>query len=90
MRCGMVIGVVRSVLILLMKAECMKWEYMTLMFASTGFLLGGNLDAQRLTDRLNELGAEGWELVSVFDTNMRSGQSKDVYAILKRAFQSRK
>lgn len=62
----------------------MQWEYMTLVFAATGFILGGKLDAKKLTNRLNELGEEGWELVSVFDTNMADGQTRDVYAILKR------
>jgi len=42
---------------------------------------GGNADlvsrsfAQKLTDRLNQLGNESWELVSVFDTNMLDGQT---------------
>ncbi len=62
----------------------MKWEYMTLVFAATGFFYGGKLDGEKLTDRLNELGQEGWELVSVFDTNMLHGQTRDVFAILKR------
>ncbi len=38
-----------------------------------------------LTARLNELGAEGWELVSVFDTSMLQGRTRDVVAVLKRA-----
>jgi hypothetical protein len=62
----------------------MQWEYMTLVFAATGFILGGKLDGKKLNDRLNELGEEGWELVSVFDTNMHDGTTRDVYAILKR------
>jgi hypothetical protein len=61
-----------------------KWEYMTLMLPATGLILGGKLDAQKLTDRLNQLGEEGWELVSVFDTNMLEGKTRDVFAILKR------
>lgn len=61
----------------------MKWDYMTLVLPS-GFLLGGKIDAQKVTDRLNELGNERWELVSVFDTNMIEGKTRDVYAMLKR------
>ncbi len=69
----------------------MQWEYMTLVFAATGFILGGKLDGKKLNDRLNELGEEGWELVSVFDTNMLEGKTRDVYAILKRPWiQNRK
>ena len=62
----------------------MKWEYMTLMLPASGFILGGKIDGQKLTDRLNQLGSEGWELVSVFDTNMLDGKTRDVIAILKR------
>ena len=62
----------------------MKWEYMTLMLQATGFMLGGKIDADQLTERLNKLGSEGWELVSVFDTNMLDGQTRDVFAFLKR------
>lgn len=63
----------------------MKWEYMTLMLPATGFILGGKIDGQKFTDRLNQLGGEGWELVSVFDTNMIEGKTRDVIAVLKRS-----
>ena len=62
----------------------MKWEYMTLMLPAAGLILGGKIDAQKLTDRLNQLGKERWELVSVFDTNMLEGKTRDVFAVLKR------
>ena len=59
----------------------MVWEYMTVRIGAGGFL--GGWDAEALTARLNELGSEGWELVSMFDTNM-GGRTRDVIAILKR------
>jgi hypothetical protein len=62
----------------------MQWEYMTVMFEATGWYLGGKLDGKKFNDRLNQLGQEGWELVSVFDTNMREGTTRDVVAVLKR------
>ena len=62
----------------------MRWEYMTLLLPASGFVLGGKIDAQKLTDRLNQLGSEGWELVFVFDTNMLEGKTRDVIAVLKR------
>src|SRR5213593_2380988 len=65
----------------------MKWEYMTLMLPASGLILGGKIDAQKLTDRLNQLGGEGWELVSVFDTNMLEGKTREVFAVLKRRLQ---
>lgn len=55
------------------------------MFEATGWFLGGKLDGQRFNDRLNELGEEGWELVTVFDTNFTQGGTRDVVAVLKRA-----
>ena len=65
----------------------MKWEYMTLMLPAKGFLLGGDIDAQELTDRLNKLGSQGWELINVFGTNMLEGQTREVFAVLKRPSQ---
>jgi hypothetical protein len=65
----------------------MKWEYMTLMLPATGLVLGGKIDGQKFTDRLNQLGSEQWELVSVFDTNMLEGKTRDVIAVLKRSAQ---
>jgi hypothetical protein len=62
----------------------MKWEYMTLMLPASGLILGGKIDAQKFTDRLNQLGNERWELVSIFDTSMLDGKTRDVFAVLKR------
>ncbi len=63
-----------------------NWEYKTLTFEAAGFWSGGGkLDASMLTDQLNELGSQGWELVSIFDTTKLEGQTRQVYAVLKRA-----
>jgi hypothetical protein len=62
----------------------MKWEYMTIMLPASGWVLGGKIDGQKFTDRLNELGSQRWELDSVFDTNMLEGTTRDVIAVLKR------
>ena len=59
------------------------WEYMTLMLGAGGFF-GGSVSGDALTAKLNELGAEGWELVTAFDTNMAHGRTRDVIAVLKR------
>ncbi len=65
----------------------MKWEYLTMMLPASGIILGGKIDGQKFTDRLNKIGGEVWELVSVFDTNMLDGQTRDVIAVLKRPMQ---
>jgi len=63
-----------------------RWEYTTLAMGAGGFLTGGGqIDPQALTDRLNSLGDEGWELVSIFDTNRATGETRVVVAVLKRA-----
>lgn len=62
----------------------MKWEYTTVMFEASGWFVGGALDGEKFNNRLNQLGEEGWELVSVFDTNAQGGRSRDIVAVLKR------
>ena len=63
----------------------MKWQYMTMVVDASGGFMGGKFDAQALTDRLNELGRESWEVVAALDTNMNmGGQSRDLVIILKR------
>jgi hypothetical protein len=61
----------------------MKWEYMSVMFSTAGFFLSGELNGKAFTDRLNDLGSQGWELVSVFDTQ-NDGDTIEVVAVLKR------
>lgn len=61
----------------------MHWQYTTISMEAYGWM-GGKIDGDQLTNRLNELGAQGWELVSIFDTNMSEGRTRDVFAVLKR------
>ena len=61
----------------------MKWEYMTIALKAGGFL-GGKVNPDELTARLDEAGAAGWEQVSVFATAQGSGQSRDILAVFKR------
>lgn len=61
----------------------MKWEYKTIKLATTGFS-GGKLDEHKLDEYMNQLGEQGWELVSAFDTNKGSGESRDIVAVFKR------
>lgn len=62
----------------------MRWEYKVFKLAATGFWVGGKLDEARFQEMLNELGREGWELVSAFDTNQGHGTTRDVVSVLKR------
>ncbi|MGD9159854.1 MAG: DUF4177 domain-containing protein [Desulfobacteraceae bacterium] len=60
-----------------------KWEYKTIKLATTGFG-GGKLDEIRLDEYMNQLGEQGWELVSAFDTNQAYGSTRDVVVVFKR------
>ena len=61
----------------------MEWEYKTMKLQATGFI-GGKLDETKLDCMMNELGAQGWELVAGFDTNKGYGETRDVVVIFKR------
>jgi hypothetical protein len=54
------------------------------MFEASRWFLGGKIDGKQFNDHLNQLGEEGWELVSAFDTNFTDGGTRDVVAVLKR------
>lgn len=60
-----------------------KFEYRILDVAAGGFWTN-TIDAQALTDKLNELGDEGWEVVSSVDMNRHQGQTKGILIMLKR------
>lgn len=60
-----------------------KWEYKTLKFKTKG-VFGGIIDTEDFEYALNQLGDNGWELVSCFDTNQSQGASREVIAVFKR------
>ena len=59
-----------------------EWEYITLKLSATGFL-DTKLDVRELEEHMNELGVQGWELTTVFNTN-NTGTTRDVVAVFKR------
>ena len=61
----------------------MRWEYKTIKIATSGFA-GGKLDENAFTAYMNDLGDQGWELVSAFDTNLTYGATRNVVAVFKR------
>ena len=58
----------------------MRWEYKTINFTKRSFFTG-TLIAEAFDVQLNELGREGWELVSVMQGKMQVG----VTAVFKRS-----
>ena len=61
----------------------MRWEYQTLKIDTKGFS-GGKFDEHDVDQQLNELGAEGWELIKAFDTNMDVGATRSLVFVFKR------
>lgn len=60
-----------------------QWEYKTLKILTHG-LLGGQIREEDLEIELNELGEEGWEVVSCVNTNQSGGTSLSVVVVMKR------
>ena len=61
----------------------MQWEYRSYKHSTTGWM-GGKIDEQEVDQALNRYGADGWELVSAFDTNMSHGETRFVIFVFKR------
>ncbi len=61
-----------------------RFEYKVLEVATRFSWSGGKINLQDLTNKLNELGKQGWEVVNTTDTNMYQGASRGLIIILKR------
>lgn len=66
-----------------MDRDTRLWEYKSVKLKLRGFL-GGRVDQDQLDQRLNEAGAEGWELVTGIATALYQGRTKDTVLIFKR------
>ena len=60
-----------------------RFEYKTLLTDAKGFW-GGEVDAVAFQNQLNELGAEGWELVNSVSTAQAQETTRWIVSILKR------
>ncbi len=61
-----------------------KWEYTTLKILAKDCFPTGTLDQTLFDSRLNQLGKDGWELVSIFDTTIIKDVTDEIIAVLKR------
>ncbi len=63
-----------------------QYEYKTLLTDAKGFF-GGKVDPNILQLQLNELGRQGWELVSTVATVQSYGSTRWLISIFKRKIQ---
>ena len=63
-----------------------KWEYKVIEFDSRG-AMGGLIDQEKMELKLNELGKDGWELITAYSTNQGYGSSRKLVYTLKRESQ---
>jgi hypothetical protein len=63
----------------------MQWEYTTVTQLPSSSFIGGRLDTEEFERQLNELGREGWEVVSAFGLNQSGGLTRQAVVLLKRA-----
>jgi hypothetical protein len=61
----------------------MSWEHKTVKFMASG-VLGGIVDPEELDAKRNELGRDGWELATPFDTNLEYGRTRELVAVLRK------
>lgn len=60
-----------------------NWEYKVIEFDPKG-VFGGLLELDEVEKTLNELGSQGWEVISTITTNEGAGRTKKVIYTLKR------
>ncbi|MBR4503139.1 MAG: DUF4177 domain-containing protein [Clostridia bacterium] len=60
-----------------------QFEYKVVTFDTKGFW-GGNVEVRQIETQLNQLGIDGWEMVSCTSTNQSYGASKSIVCIFKR------
>lgn len=65
-----------------------RFEYHIYKLEAGGWFSSGKVDTTIMDQRINEYGAEGWELISSFDTNQYHGETRDVIMIFKREKQN--
>jgi hypothetical protein len=65
-------------------AHATRWQYTMLTVDVYRFARGPRVDPAEISGSLNQLGGEGWELVSMIDVNAGQGGTCDLVAVFKR------
>jgi len=63
----------------------MQWEYLVDSYITGGPLNAGAMDPTLATEKLNQFGAKGWELVASYPTANNNGGTKLLVFVYKRA-----
>jgi hypothetical protein len=61
-----------------------RFEYHTVIVEPKGIFFGGKVNPDNLTQILNNMGNQGWELVSTVASNKMYGVTENVVCIFKR------
>ena len=64
----------------------MRFKYKCVIFESKG-VLGGHLDAEEFQQALNKYGLQGWEVISINDTENSKGRSRETMVTMKKAIE---
>lgn len=62
----------------------MNWEYKTVNIKNKPSWSGGKFDESEINKTINELGVDGWELVSAVSANETLGDSRSIIVFFKR------
>ena len=61
-----------------------RWEYLIITAERSGLFKSGSVDFENVLQKIQNLGDEGWELVSTMDTNLSHGKTENVVLFFKR------
>jgi hypothetical protein len=63
-----------------------RWEYEVVQVHVAGgnWSVGGQANPAEIKNALNQLGMQGWELASAFDTTQGGGASRQIVLLFKR------
>ncbi|GAB6109059.1 DUF4177 domain-containing protein [Fusibacter bizertensis] len=61
-----------------------EFEYKVMEFDPKSSIMGGKVEVSMIEKKINEIGAEGWELVSTFTTNQGNGYTRKIVYTFKR------
>lgn len=65
-------------------AKATRWQYTMLTVDVYRSVRGPHVDPRQISGNLNQLGSDGWELVSMIDVNAGQGATCDLVAVFKR------